>query len=55
MFEGLQGMVTEIRFWMIALNERIVKENYKQPLALLFVQKNAIKVRIRKKQQEEKK
>lgn len=44
---------TEIRFWCSNLNEKIIKENYKQPLAMLYEQKRAIKIRIRKKEQKD--
>ena len=45
--------VTEIRFWAVNLNQRIIKSNYKQPLSMLYEQKRALKIKIRKKQQNE--
>ena len=41
--------VTELRFWKVCLNNQIISENYKMPLALLNEQKRKIKVDINKK------
>lgn len=42
--------VTEVRMWSVNLSEKLIKENYKQPLAMLYDQKRAIKIKIRKRE-----
>lgn len=36
--------ITELRFWQIALNQLIIRENNKMPLSMLSEQKRKIKV-----------
>ena len=40
--------ITELRLWSISLNQMIVQENYKCPLAMLHEQKRKIKIDIKK-------
>jgi hypothetical protein len=41
--------ITEVRFWSANLPQSIIKENLRQPLAMLYEQKRAIKIKIRKR------
>ena len=48
--ETSEIQVTEIRFWSCNLNRKIIADNMRQPLSMLYEQKRAIKIKIRKKQ-----
>ena len=47
--------VTELRIWNVALNENILSETYRFPLAMLAEQKRKVKVKINKQQKDQSK
>ena len=47
--KGCRVSVSEMRLWSVSLPQIILKENFKVPLAMLYEQKRAIKIKIKKK------
>jgi hypothetical protein len=47
--------VTEVRIWAANLPASVIKDGYRQPLTMLYEQKRAIKIKIKRRGDEESK